>query len=52
MAQERILHMGDFFLPQMGDVLTEGACFETSLVRGEWGLTKTTIPHSAKVSVG
>jgi hypothetical protein len=30
--------MSDFFLLQMGDVLTEGVCFDTSLARGEWGM--------------
>src|SRR5215203_4885209 len=28
----------------MGDVLTEGVCFDTSLARGEWGIAKPTIP--------
>ena len=26
--------MSDFFLPQMGDVLTDGVCFDTGLDRG------------------
>ena len=29
--------MGNFFLAQRGDVLTEGVCFDTSLVRGKGG---------------
>jgi hypothetical protein len=50
MAQERILHMGDLFLPQMGDVLRERVCFDTSLARGEWGMVGLAIPHSVKIS--
>ncbi|HEY6712868.1 MAG TPA: hypothetical protein VI055_11420 [Rubrobacter sp.] len=42
--------MGDFFVPQMGDALTEGVCFDTSLARGEWGIAKPTIPHSLRRS--
>src|SRR5215217_3550400 len=29
--------MSDFFLPQMGDLLTECVCFDTSLLRGNGG---------------
>jgi hypothetical protein len=29
--------MSDFFLPQMGDVLTECVCFDASLARGYGG---------------
>jgi hypothetical protein len=35
---EYIPQMSDFFLHQMGDVLTEGVCFDTRLARGEWGM--------------
>ena len=33
-GSEHIPQMSDFFLPQMGDVLTEGVCFDTSPARG------------------
>jgi len=31
---EHIPQVSDFLLPQMADVLTEGVCFDTDLVRG------------------
>jgi hypothetical protein len=40
--------MSDFFLPQMGDVLTEGVSFDTSLVRG-MGDGRFGDPHSLRM---
>jgi len=42
--------MSDFPPPQMGDVLTEGVYFDTSLARGECGIAKPTISHSLRSS--
>ena len=49
---EHIPQMSDFFLHQMGDVLTEGVCFDTRLARGNGGWSVGEPPFSANVSVG
>jgi hypothetical protein len=48
-GSEHILQLSDFFLAQMGDVLTEGVRFHISLARGEWGMVGLAILHSANV---
>jgi len=49
-----VYHVREVFLPQMGDVLTEGVCFDTSLARGEWGILKAPLssPSSKEAPVG